>query len=68
MLEIHWSETSKSEEATPGLTREGVTVDGFFEPGCLCFGVPIGTQKYVEYMLDRKIEDIAKGAKSVSNV
>ena len=56
------------EQATPGLTRAGVTVDGVFEPGFLCYGVPVGTQKYVEYMLNRKIEDNAKGAKNVSNV
>ena len=30
------------EQATPGLTRAGVTVDGVFEPGFLCHGVLLG--------------------------
>ena len=56
------------EQATPGLRRAGATIDGVFEPGFLCYGVPIGTRKYVEHMLDMKIEDIAKGAKNATNV
>ena len=55
-------------EATAGLKIAGVEICGGFEPGCLCYGVPVGTTKYVEYMLDIKVEDIAKGAKNACEV
>ena len=42
------------EQATPGLARAGVEVDGSFEPGFLCYGVPIGTEKYVQHMLENR--------------
>ena len=42
------------EGCTDGLTRAGLEIDGIFEPGFLCYGVPVGTDKYVEYMLSEK--------------
>ena len=50
--------------STPGLTRAGCFVDGEFEPGFLCYGVPVGTDRYVETMLEKKIEDISRAAKN----
>ena len=49
--------------ATAGLTRAGTFIDGIFEPGFLCYGVPVGTDKYVEFMMEKKMSDIAKTAK-----
>ena len=56
------------ENATEGLSRAGVVVDDVFEPGFLCYGVPIGTDKYVEYMLEMKMLEIAKVAKTSCDV
>ena len=50
--------------STPGLTRAGCYVGEEFEPGFLCYGVPVGTDRYVEHMLEKKVEDIAKSAKN----
>ena len=49
---------------TPGLTRAGCFIDGEFEPGFLCYGVPVGTDRYIENMLEKKIEDIARAARN----
>ena len=53
---------------TPGLTRAGLDVNGTFEPGFLCYGVPVGTDKYVEHMFGEKMIDIAKVAKNTYDV
>ena len=45
--------------APPGLIRAGEELESVWEPGFLCYGVPIGSDKYVEYMLDCKIKEIA---------
>ena len=50
------------ENCTPGLARAGIVVNDNFEPGFLCYGVPVGTDAYVEYMLGQKMLDIAKSA------
>ena len=53
---------------TPGLLRAGTVVDGQFEPGFLCYGVPVGTDAYVEYMMEEKMLEIARSAKNSCNV
>ena len=58
-----WSGALPS-NSTPGLTVAGCNVDGVFEPGFLCYGVPVGTDRYVEHMLEKKVEEIARSAKN----
>ena len=43
-------------------------MDEHFEPGFLCYGVPVGTDKYVEHMLGLKLLDIAKSARNSVDV
>ena len=40
-------------------------LNGNLNPGFLCYGVPIGTDQYVEYMLDCKIEEIARDLRKI---
>ena len=40
----------------------GVEVEGEWENGCLVYGVPVGTDRYVATMLDRKVDEIASKA------
>ena len=48
--------------ALPGMTLAGMEVDGVWESGCLVYGVPVGTDRYVAAMLDTKVEEIARNA------
>ena len=54
--------------ATAGLTRAGTTINGVFEPGFLCYGVPVGTDIYVEHMLHEKLTEIARIAKNTCDI
>ena len=46
----------------------GEEVGGVWQSGCLVYGVPIGTDPYVSYMLDKKVEEIANKAIKTSKV
>ena len=54
--------------STAGLTNAGTIVDGMFEPGFLCYGVPVGSDKYVEHMLSEKMSEIAKIANNTCSI
>ena len=45
------------------LPLAGEIFDDQFEPGFVCYGVPIGTNNYVANMLDRKVNEVAEGAR-----
>ena len=49
-------------QTTPGLVRAGALVNGVFESGFLCYGVPIGADNYVRHMLEVKVEEVAREA------
>ena len=50
--------------STPaGITLAGVEVDGVFERGFECYGIPIGTDNYVKHMLKAKASEIVNDAK-----
>ena len=55
-------------DCTHGLARAGLMVDDCFEPGFLCYDVPVGTDKYVEHMLSEKMLEIAKSAQKSAEV
>lgn len=48
------------ENTTVGMVRAGAKVEDMWEPEMLCcmYGVPIGTDKYVHYMLDAKVSEV----------
>ena len=46
----------------------GEMVDGRWEPGWIVYGCPMGTDAYVALMLDKKVEELAEGAKRVCEV
>jgi hypothetical protein len=47
--------------STPeGFKNAGITKDGEFLPGFLCYGIPIGTPGYVRHQLSMKVQEVAK--------
>ena len=46
------------EEAGAGITRAGKDINRTWEPVFLMYGIPVGTDNYVESMLDTKIDEI----------
>ena len=47
--------------STPdGFPRAGVTVDGQFLPGFLCYGIPVGSPGYVRHQLSLKVQEVAR--------
>ena len=55
-------------EAPAGFVKAGETVEGVFQPGFLCYGVPIGTDAYVSAMLDLKIRELETEVRHMSGV
>ena len=51
-----------------GLVRAGQTVAGQWEPGMICYGVPIGTDSYVQHMLSEKVSEVAREVETVCEV
>ena len=43
-------------------------MDGNFQPGFLCYGVPVGTDLYVTHMLEQKVEELAAKAQQSCKV
>ena len=41
-----------------GVTLAGAQVNGQFEPGFLCVGVPVGSDSYVRHMMDQKLDQL----------
>ena len=55
--------------ATPrGLVRAGAVVSGQWEPGMVCYGVPVGTDSYVHHMLELKVSKVAKEVETICQV
>ena len=50
------------------MKRAGVEVEGRFEPGLICYGIPIGTKAYTQHMLRVKAEEVAATAEKVCSV
>ena len=46
----------------------GEQVDGRWEPGWVVYGCPMGTDAYVSFMLDKKVEELAEGAERACEV
>ena len=48
--------------APPELKCAGVLVDDEFQPGFMCYGIPLGAERYVKHQLQSKAEEIADDA------
>ena len=46
----------------PNMPLAGKDVNGTFEPGMMVYGVPVGTDAYVEAVMDTKMNEIARDA------
>ena len=66
--EVYGMDEAISVSSLGDLVRAGITVDGSWEPGFLCYGVPIGSDKYVTHMLGAKMDEIEEQAEQVLNV
>ena len=51
-----------------GLVRAGELVAGQWEPGMICYGIPIGTDNYVQHKLNEKVSEIADEVETVCEV
>ena len=61
-------DTELPKSTPPGLVQAGTTVSGKWEPGFICYGVPIGSDVYVSHMLNVKMDEIEKEAEQVVTV
>ena len=50
-------------EAPEEMKMAGCLIDKAFHSGFLCYGVPVGSDAYVQHMLDKKIDEIEEDAK-----
>ena len=51
-----------------GLVRAGQVVDGQWEPGMICYGIPVGTDGYVLSKLNEKVSEVAAEVETVTEV
>lgn len=51
-----------------GLVQAGIRVDGSWEPGFICYGVPIGSENYVVKMLSNKMDELEQQAEQIQTV
>ena len=66
--EVLCMDTDLPKNAPDGLIQAGATINGKWEPGFICYGVPIGSDKYVLHMLNLKMEEIEREAEQVLTV
>ena len=43
-------------------------VDGHFQPGFMCYGIPIGTPGYVKHQLSLKVQEVAREVQEIVKV
>ena len=68
-LSLQWSKTEAycpsgvlPSFATQGIVLAGEIVDDVWENGFICYGVPVGSDKYVRSKLNLKVEEVTMGA------
>ena len=64
-----YSSTGIRHPAMPAdIPLAGAMVDGVFAPGFLLYGVPVGSDIYVEHMLQKKVREVAAKAEETSKL
>lgn len=66
--EVYNSSGVMPSEAPVGFVKAGAMVMDEFQPGFLCYGVPIGTDEYVIAMLDLKMKELEDEVENMYNV
>ena len=52
-------------EGETDFTRGGTLVEGVWQNGIICYGVPIGEDSYVKHILDMKVKEIRDDAEKI---
>ena len=47
------------------MKRLGIKVGDKLLPGCICYGIPIRSERFFRDQLQHKVEEVAKGAEKV---
>ena len=75
LLQLEWSKTEVfswdgvlPEGCPPGITLAGEEVEGVFQPGFLCYGVPVGSPEYATSQLMSRANKIAQDARRTVEV
>ena len=55
-------------EAPPTMKVAGTTLDGVFHPGMVVYGIPVGSDSYVQHMLHKEVDDIASDMERIKEV
>ena len=55
-------------EAPPGMKIAGITLDSTLHPGMVVFGIPVGSDPYVQHMLEEVVDEIASQVEQVKDV
>ena len=50
------------------MKRAGVQIGGDWHPGYLCYGIPVGTRGYCQYMLMDKVQEVRAEVDRVKQV
>ena len=66
--EVFCNDGSLPENTPAGLIKAGANIEGRWEPGMLCYGVPVGSDKYVLYMLNAKVTEVEEQVAQIQNV
>ena len=66
--EVFSWEENLPEEVPQGMRRARALVDGRWEPGFVCYGIAIGSDKYVRQQLTKKVEEVTQQIDRVKEV
>ena len=59
---VYTSSGTKPAVMPDTLPLAGATVAGVFEPGFICYGIPIGSDNFVAFQLDNKVKEVVERA------
>ena len=50
------------------MRRAGTKVAGNWQPGCMCYGIAVGTDAYVQHHLEAKVDEVSREVSRVREV
>ena len=59
---------SENSVTSNGLVSAGANINGQWEPGMICYGVPIGSDTYVRHMLNLKVTEVEQEVEAITSV
>ena len=57
-----------NQEELFGMKKAGVLLEDGFAPGFICYGIPVGSPRYVSHMLKERAEEIVKEAEEITEI